>query len=270
MKGKDAEPAGLPEITARFEAEKPDIEVNIVHPGRPGARRIVTSRHVGGNAPDVTMPNASRPAYRGGRRADRSGHRQRVLLAARPRARALMNGDGAIRALPFEIDGMGDFVNTARLAEAGIEAPPATIEETVAACEALAAAAIEPMAFAGLQARPLVIADGPYGNPTPPADHGAGDVAFTGDAAFGWAVDHVRILAEAECFDPVMAATRSPAWRRSTSSSRRCPPPGTPSPSPCSDRVIPAQAEDPEAARTFAGVLIRDEIHRSFLAAESA
>ena len=149
--GKQAEPAGLPELLARFEAENPDIKVDLTYVARKDIDKVVPPRLQGGNPPDVTMVNSSLVKLWGnaglltdlGQSSPWFGQ---IKLTSR---KFLASGD-KIYVMPLEsIFGMGHFVNTDLLEKAGITEVPLTVEATEAACKALSAAGISPMIFTG-------------------------------------------------------------------------------------------------------------------------
>lgn len=211
-KGNEAEPAGLPELLARFEAENPDIKVDLTYVARKDIDKVVPPRLQGGNPPDVTMVDSSLVKLWGnaglltdlGQSSPWFGQ---IKLTSR---KFLASGD-KIYVMPLENIGMGNFVNTDLLEKAGITEVPLTVEATEAACKALSAAGISPMIFTGAFPATLWVgANAISPKATNTADYGDGKLKFEGDPAFDGALDTVRALVDAGCFDPKLQAGIDP------------------------------------------------------------
>lgn len=211
-KGNEAEPAGLPALIERFEAENPGITVDLTFVARKDIDKVMPPRLQGGNPPDVTMVDSSLVQLWGdaGFLTDLgtdSDWYDRII----PDLAQILTRDDAIYILPLEIIGMGNFVNLDLLAGVGIDGPPLTVADTLAACAALAEAGISPMIFAGgFPAMLWVGANGIDPHGTTPGAYGAGDVPFDGDPAFDASLNSVRDLVDGGCFDPKLQAGLDP------------------------------------------------------------
>ncbi|MEL0636251.1 ABC transporter substrate-binding protein [Marinomonas sp. TI.3.20] len=211
-KGNDAEPAGLPELIKKFETENPDIDVELTYVARKDVDKVIPPRLQGGNPPDVTMVDSSLVDLWGGAGllsdlgTNNSWYKQML-----PSVRNIMTKDGKIMVMPLEIIGMGNFVNMDLLAKAGINKAPVTLDELKTACTALAAKGISPMIFSGgFSAMLYVGANGLDPKGIPAGDYGSGKRKFVGDKNFNAALDGVRDLVKAKCFDPKLQAGLDP------------------------------------------------------------
>lgn len=211
-KGNEAEPAGLPELIEAFEAANPDIDVELTYVARKDIDKVIPPRLQSGNPPDVTMVDSSLVDIWGDAGfltdlgTDSSWYANMI-----PAVQNVMTTEGKIMVFPLEVIGMGNFVNMDLLAEVGIDKAPVTIPELTAACEALSAADIAPMIFAGtFPAMLFVGANGIDPNATDPAAFGSGDLTFVEDANFNASLDAVRTLVAANCFDPKLQAGLDP------------------------------------------------------------
>lgn len=211
-KGNEAEPAGLPELIEKFEAENPDIDVELTYVARKDVDAVIPPRLQGGNPPDVTMVDSSLVDLWGGAgfltdlRTDSAWYDQMV-----PAVRNVMTTDGEIYVYPLEVIGMGNFVNMDLLAQAGIDKAPVTLDELKVACQALSSEGIAPMIFAGgFPAMLYVGANGIDPKGVSPAEYGSGERQFVGDENFNASLDSVRDLVAAECFDPALQAGLDP------------------------------------------------------------
>ncbi|WP_353827734.1 ABC transporter substrate-binding protein [Agromyces sp. SYSU T0242] len=202
-KGNEAEPAGLPELIEKFEAENPDITVELTYIGRGDTDVVLPPRLQGGNPPDVMMTDMALVDQWGnqGLLADLGTDSEWYGRIPDP-LQTTLTSDGAAYIMPLEVIGMGNFVNTDLLAEAGVDAPPATIDELKEACGKLADAGINPMIFTGGFSAPLtVIANGLESSSEAPSALGSGDASFVDDASFNDSIDLIGELADAQCFD---------------------------------------------------------------------
>lgn len=211
-KGNEAEPAGLPELIEAFEAAHPDIDIDLTFVARKDVDKVIPPRLQGGNPPDVTMVDSALVDLWGGAGfltdlGTDSPWYDRMI----PAVREVMTRDGQILVYPLEVIGMGNFVNMDLLAQAGIDKAPVTIDELKSACQALSDKGIAPMIFAGgFPAMLFVGANGIDPNGISPAEYGSGARQFVDDANFNAALDGVRDLVAAECFDPELQAGLDP------------------------------------------------------------
>lgn len=211
-KGNEAEPAGLPELIAKFEAENPDIDVELTYVARKDVDKVIPPRLQSGNPPDVTMVDSSLVDLWGGAGflsdlgTDSEWYDRMV-----PAVSKVMTTDGQIMVFPLEVIGMGNFVNMDLLAQVGIDKAPVTLDDLKATCGALAAEGISPMIFAGsFPAMLFVGANGIDPANTNPAAFGTGELTFVEDQNFNASLDAVRDLVEAKCFDPKLQAGLDP------------------------------------------------------------
>lgn len=210
-KGNDVEPAALPELIERFEAANPDIEVDFSYISRTDTDVVLPPRLQSGDAPDVMM--ADMPLVKVWSEAgllaplDKDGWYDRLDPAVRE---AITSGDDVF-VMPLEVIGMGNFVNMGLLRQAGIDAPPTTIDELIAACGALSEAGIDPMLFTGGFSAPLfAIANGLEPDPAVAPTLGAGEATFEDNVAFNETLALFPTLAEAGCFDASLMAGVDP------------------------------------------------------------
>lgn len=210
-KGNEAEPAGLPELIERFEAEHPDIKVKLNYISRSDVDVVLPPRLQGDSPPDVMMADMPLVKVWGDAgllaeldRGDWFGRTSGDLQAA-------ISNNGAVHIFPLEVIGMGNFVNVGLLKKAGLDRPPKTIDELVDACGRLSAAGINPMIFTGSFSAPLfVVANGLENSDAPAMKYGSGDQTFEDSAAFNRSLDLVRRLVDAKCFDPKVQAGLDP------------------------------------------------------------
>lgn len=210
-KGNEVEPAGLPELLQRFEEQNPDITVDLSYISRLDTDIVLPPRLQGGNPPDVMMVDMPLVRVWGdaGLLADLG--RGTWFDQVDPSLQEALITNDAVYISPLEIIGMGNFVNMGLLREVGIDEPPVTIDELVDACGRLSDAGINPMIFTGGFSAPLfVVANGLEAATVDAASYGSGETAFEDDAAFSGALDLVRRLAEANCFDPSVQAGLDP------------------------------------------------------------
>ena len=211
-KGNIAQPAGLPELIERFEEQNPDIKVDLSYVSRKDVDKVVPPRLQSGNPPDVTMVDASLVALWGGAGfLSDLGEDHEWYKEMLPSVKKVMTLDGKVLAYPLEIIGMGNFVNMDLLKKAGIDEAPVTIDELKTACTALADKGISPMIFSGgFSAMLYVGANGINPKGPSPAEFGNGEVKFADDANYNAALDSVRDLVAAKCFDPKLQAALDP------------------------------------------------------------
>lgn len=207
-KGNEAEPAGLPELIERFESEHPDIDVELSYIGRLDTDTVIPPRLQGGNPPDVMMTDMPLVKVWGeaglledlGTDSEWYGRISDGLKAA------LTSGDASY-IMPLEVIGMGNFVNMGLLRKAGIAEVPTTLDTLKNACGKLSDAGINPMIFTGGFSAPLfVIANGLEGSSDSSTALGSGEATFAENTSFNAALDDVRGLIEARCFDPSLQA----------------------------------------------------------------
>lgn len=211
-KGNEAEPAGLSELIGRFQAENPDIFVELSYISRTDTDLVLPPRLQGDNPPDVMMTDMPLVKVWGeagllmdlGKGSDWYSN---IGEGLRP---ALTLGDAAY-IMPLEMIGMGNFVNMGLLGQVGIDKAPSTIDELKQACSALADAGINPMIFTGsFSAALFMVANGLQASDASPADLGSGEATFADDAGFNSSLDLVRELIDARCFDPAQQAGLDP------------------------------------------------------------
>lgn len=216
-KGNEAEPAGLPELIKKFEAENAGIEIDLTFVARKDVDKVIPPRLQGGNPPDVTMVDSALVDLWGGAGfLTDLGTDSPWYDQMNPAVRDVMTRDGQILVYPLEVIGMGNYVNMDLLAKVGIGKAPVTLDELKTACRALAAEGIAPMIFAGgFPAMLYVGANGIDPNGVSAAEYGSGERTFVDDANFNAALDSVRELVAAECFDPKLQAGLDP-WATAT------------------------------------------------------
>lgn len=211
-KGNETEPAGLPELLARFEEQHPDIKVELSYIGRLDTDTVIPPRLQGGDPPDVMMTDMPLVEVWGGAGllTDLGTDSEWYSRIPSDLRSALTSGEAAY-IMPLEMIGMGNFVNMGLLREVGIEKAPTTIDELVTACGALSDAGINPMIFTGGFSAPLfLIANGIEASPVDPADLGSGSATFVEDEGFNAGMDLIRQLMDAQCFDPAAQAGLDP------------------------------------------------------------
>lgn len=211
-KGNEAEPAGLPELIAKFEAENPDIDVDLTYVARKDVDKIIPPRLQSGNPPDVTMVDSTLVDLWGGAGFLKDlGTSSAWYETMVPAVRDVMTTDGKIMVFPLEVIGMGNFVNMDLLSSVGIDKAPVTIDELKAACKALSEKGVSPMIFAGsFPAMLYVGANGIDPKGISPAEYGSGKRKFVGDENFNSSFNSVRDLVGADCFDPKLQAGLDP------------------------------------------------------------
>ena len=203
-KGNETEPAGMAEVIARFESANPEITVKFSYISRSDTDVVLPPRLQGGNAPDVMMVDMplTQAWGKAGLLADfgtDAGWYGRVSEGLRN----AITLDGKAYVMPLEVVGMGLYANTDLLSKAGVAAAPTNLDELKAACGALADAGIKPMAMTGgFPSVLFTIANGLAAGTTPAADLGNGTSKFVNDKGFSAALDTMRDLAAARCFDP--------------------------------------------------------------------
>lgn len=203
-KGNEAEPAGLAEIIEKFEAENPDIDVELSYISRSDTDIVIPPRLQGGNPPDVLMVDMPLAKLWGeaGLLVDFGTDREWYGRVPDD-LRSAITLDGKAFIMPLEVIGMGLYTNMALLGQVGIDSHPLTIDELKAACGALSDAGINPMLMTGgFPITLFTIANGLEAGTTPVGDLGNGSASFVDDAGFNSALDTIRELAAAKCFDP--------------------------------------------------------------------
>ena len=201
-KGNEAEPAGMAKLIAKFEAENPGIKVNLVYVSRNDTDTVVSPRVRGDNPPDVIMtdPPLLRQWGDAGLLAelekstwfDRIPENLRVAVAI----------DDKAYVFPLEVIGIGNFVNMGLLRKVGIDAPPTTIDALKVACGKLADAGINPLIMApGYPSSVLMMGLGLQLDPNPPAEIGRGERKFADTPAYTEALQIIRDLETARCFN---------------------------------------------------------------------
>ncbi len=211
-KGNEAEPAGLPELIAAFEEQHPDINIDFSYISRSDTDIVIPPRLQGGNPPDVLMVDMplSRVWGEAGLLVD-FGTDADWYPNVNPQLQNAITTDGATYVMPLEVIGMGLYTNMGLLNQVGIDSPPLTIDDLVAACGALNEAGINPMLMTGgFPITLFTIANGAEAATTPIADLGNGEAMFVDDEGFSAALDTLRMLAEADCFDPEVMAGVDP------------------------------------------------------------
>ncbi|MDG4674830.1 extracellular solute-binding protein [Shinella sp. 838] len=211
-KGNESEPAGLSGLIASFEAANPDIDVELSYISRTDTDVVIPPRLQGGNPPDVMMVDMPLVKVWGdagflqdfGTDAEWYGRVPQDLRSA-------ITLDGKAYIMPLEVIGMGLFTNMGMLKSVGIDAPPQTLDDLKTACAALAAAGKNAMMLPGTwNAELFVIANGLGAGTTPASDLGNGTNTFVDDAGFNAALDTVRDLAGAGCFNAAQMAGVDP------------------------------------------------------------
>jgi len=300
-KGNDTEPAALPELIERFEAANPDISIDFSYISRSDTDIVLPPRLQGGEAPDVMM--ADMPLVKiwsdAGLLAplDKDGWYDRLTDQI---SQAITLGDN-VYVMPLEVIGMGNFVNMGLLNAVGIDAPPTTIDALKDACQKLSAAGTQPLLLAGGFPAPLfAIANGLEADPADAGALGSGATTFEGNDAFMGALNHVKDLQQAGCFDGETIAGVDPwstalsefkagnfammpqgAWNIQNFSSAPeldfvfAPLPSSKDTGVALDLfgfgwVISAQTEQAEAAKTFVDFFTDDANLKELLKAESA
>lgn len=211
-KGNEAQPAGFPELLAKFETENPDIDVELTYVARKDVDKLIPPRLQAGTPPDVTMVDPSLNQLWGdagflrdlGQDSEWYGELKESVTSI------LANGD-EIHIMPLEVIGMGNFVNMGILREHGIEKAPVTFDEVIAVCKALQGTDINPMIFAGgFPAMLWVGANGMAVDGPSRGEYGAGDRKFVDDELFNGSLNSVRTLVDEGCFDPKLQAGLDP------------------------------------------------------------
>lgn len=220
-KGNEAEPAGLPELIEKFETEHPDIKVKLNYISRGDTGVVVPPRLQGDNPPDVMMVDMPLVKIWGeaGLLADLGQDREWFSRVSPSIKDSITSGD-EIYILPLEIIGMGNFVNMARLREAGIDEPPLTVDALLTACQKLREIDVEPMVFSGsLSATLFTIANGLDRSDEPASNYGSGKSKFESDPGFNETLNIIRDLVAADCFNPIWQAAFDP-WAAALSEFR--------------------------------------------------
>lgn len=215
-KGGAAEPAGIPELIERFQAENPDIKIKFDYIGRNDTTTIISSRLQSGTAPDVLMVDRVLMNQWGaaGQLMD-LGKDLLASLAVPVRAQVQLNGKVLMQ--PMEVIGIGLFANHDLLKKAGISQVPRNVAELKAACPKLVAAGVTPLllpAKDGWAPTMFTLNMGLSAN----ASNGDGFVDevlsgkknFSGNTHFVRAVEELKELAAAKCFDPKLNAGIDP------------------------------------------------------------
>lgn len=210
-KGNDAEPAALPQLIEQFEAANPDIDINFSYISRTDTDIVLPPRVQGDNPPDVMMTDMPLVKVWGdaGLLApiDQGDWYDRLTPAVKS---AISSGED-IHIMPLEVIGMGNFVNMGLLKQAGIDAPPTTIDALKEACGKLKDAGIDAMIFNGGFSAPLyAIANGLERGPDSAAALGTGDELFEESEAFISTLSTFPELEEAGCFDASLQAGLDP------------------------------------------------------------
>ena len=212
-KGADeAASSGLPEVIASFEEEYPTIDVSFRLVTRLDSDLVLVPEIQAGNPPDVMMTDLALAKLLADEQllldlGTESAWYSRISSDLRPS----LTFDGAVYMAPMKSGGMGNFVNLELLQKVGITEAPTTIDELIDACVRLNAANITPMTFAGGFSAPLfVIANGLADSTQPPETFGSGTALFVDDAGFLQAMESVRDLIDARCFDPAEQAGLDP------------------------------------------------------------
>lgn len=203
-KGNEAEPGGMAEVIKLFEAAHPEIKVDFSYISRSDTDVVIPPRLQGGNAPDVMMIDLPLTKVWGeaGLLVDHGTDAEWYARVPAALQSAITIEDAAY-VMPLEVIGMGLYTNTGLLQQVGIDAAPKTIDELKAACSALHEAGIKPMLMTGgFPSVLFVIANGLEAATTPVGSLGDGSAKFVDDAGFSAALDTVRELASANCFDP--------------------------------------------------------------------
>lgn len=215
-KGNEAEPAGLPEIIARFEEQNPGITVRLNYLARGEVDKVVTPRIMAGSPPSVVMADPALMIQwsQAGALAD-LGADSAFVSQMLPDVQSVMNRGGSYYVQPLELTGLGNFVNLGLLEEAGIEAPPTTLAELVDACAKLNEAGIGPMVFGGYSGRLLLTANALENGDISPTAYLDGTQTFEQDENFNTGLDAIRAVVDAECFDPELMAGVNPVLHRS-------------------------------------------------------
>ena len=210
-KGNEAEPAGLPQLIEAFEAEYPDIRINLDVSPRLDIDVVVVPQVEAGDPPDVMMTDlqlASALADQGllvDLGVDSEWYRR-----LDPSLQDPLTFDDQIHMLPLEVIGMGNFVNNTLLSNAGIDEPPTTIDELLSACNALADADISPMIVTNFGAALIVAGNGLQATTAEPTDYLDGTQRFVDDPAWSAALDVLRDMIDNRCFDPDQQASLDP------------------------------------------------------------
>jgi len=201
-KGNDTEPAALPELIQQFETANPDISIDFSYISRSDTDIVLPPRLQGGDAPDVMM--ADMPLIEIWSKAglltplNTDGWYERLT----DQIREAITLNDEVYVMPLEVIGMGNFVNMGLLNAVGIDAPPTTLDALMEACQKLSAAGTQPMLLAGGFPAPLLtIANGLEPDPTAASDLGSGVVAFEDNEAFINALNQIKLLEQASCFD---------------------------------------------------------------------
>lgn len=112
--GNEAEPVCLPALIERFEAESPDIDVELSNVSRTDRDLVLPLRLQGGDPPDVLMTDT--PLSESGIGGTADGSRPGLRL------------DGASYILALETIEMGNFVKVSLLGQVRIDKTPDSID----------------------------------------------------------------------------------------------------------------------------------------------
>ncbi len=142
-KGNEAQPAGVPEINAAFEAANPGVTVNyeFIDAGATIAQRLQPEL-LAGTGPDVFMVTSSEiTQYQGnGYLTDLSD--EPWVSTISDQVKPFVEADGATYAVPLGIIPIGLWANMDVLGQAGITTFPTTYSELIGDLETLKAAGI--------------------------------------------------------------------------------------------------------------------------------
>lgn len=216
-KGGGAEIANFPQIIEQFEKENPDIKIKLTFLSRPDSVTVLPARLQGGNPPDVMMIDREfmNIFAKQNQLMDLSG--QSWIEKIKPEIRPYQQYDGKTYFMMLELSGIGLYSNMDQLNKAGISEVPVNKEQLLQACHKLSEKGITPMlmpASSGWTPGLFTVGVGLAGEGKPdafrPQAFHQGQIKFAEDAYYIKAVEFMKEMINAKCFDPKLNAGIDP------------------------------------------------------------
>lgn len=210
-KGGGSEPAGFPDLIAKFEQQNPGIEINLTYMSRSDTATVMPARLQSGDAPDVLMvdPVLARNWGKPGLLMDLSDQFWASKLT--PAAVVGAKFDDKLYVMPTEFIGVAMYANVDLLKKAGLSGFPANIDEFATACHKLKEAGITPMLMPaksgwtpGIFMTALGLAAGEKAAPDFNKDLLSGKIKFSEAPTLLASVKSLKTLADAGCYDAVL------------------------------------------------------------------
>jgi raffinose/stachyose/melibiose transport system substrate-binding protein len=215
-KGGAAEPAGFPELIAKFQQENPDITVKFDYIGRNDMTTIMSSRIQSGTAPDVLMVDRILMQQWGGAGQLMELGKESLSAVIDP-VKPQVKLSGKVLMQPMEVIGIGLFANHDLLKKAGVDKVPRNVAEMKAACGKLSAAGVTPMLLPAKDGwGPTMFVLNMGLTPNIQANENfvddviAGKQKFSENQQFQKGVLAIKELADAKCFDAKLNAGVDP------------------------------------------------------------